>query len=55
LTFGLIHHRVEVSVEIPTDIRISPTVQTEWANEKEMKSSFLSAICIESTIVIIAL
>jgi hypothetical protein len=54
LTLGLIHHGVEINTEILIYIEISPTVQAEWTDEEEVKSSFLSTICAQNIVVIIA-
>jgi hypothetical protein len=51
LASGLIHHRVEVRVEIPENIERAPTGLIE--GEEEVKGGFFPTIRAKNTIVVI--
>jgi hypothetical protein len=44
LTFGPIHHSVEISCKVPMDVEGAPTDLTERTGEEEVKSGFFPVI-----------
>jgi hypothetical protein len=44
LTFGLIHHSIEISCKVPMDVEEAPAGLTEWTGEEEVKSDFFPVI-----------